>query len=78
MLLASVTRDRSAEMDSNFDRSKVHEHPTGTLVACESDRIIEFEKLVRTRRSARGYKKNPVPRELIDEIISVAKGVLRR
>lgn len=35
---------------------------------------MEFERLVRTRRSVRGYKKDPVPRQLIDEIIAVAKG----
>jgi len=35
---------------------------------------MEFEELVRTRRSVRGYKKDPVPRELIDEVIAVAKG----
>ncbi len=35
---------------------------------------MEFEELVRTRRSIRGYKVDPVPRDVIDEIISVAKG----
>lgn len=35
---------------------------------------MEFETLVNTRRSVRGYKTDPVPRETIDEIISVAKG----
>jgi len=35
---------------------------------------MEFEELVRTRRSVRGYKTDPVPREVIDEIIEVAKG----
>lgn len=35
---------------------------------------MEFEELVRTRRSVRGYKKDPVPRALIDEVIAVAKG----
>lgn len=35
---------------------------------------MEFEKLVHTRRSVRGYKSDPVPREVIDEIIEVAKG----
>ena len=35
---------------------------------------MEFEELVHTRRSVRGYKPDPVPRKLIDEIISVAKG----
>lgn len=35
---------------------------------------MEFEELVSTRRSVRGYKKDPVPRKLIDEIITVAKG----
>ena len=35
---------------------------------------MEFEELVRTRKSIRGYKQDPVPRALIDEIIAVAKG----
>jgi len=35
---------------------------------------MEFETLVQTRRSIRGYKKDPVPRRVIDEIIAVAKG----
>lgn len=35
---------------------------------------MEFEELVRTRRSIRGYKADPVPHDVIDEIISVAKG----
>lgn len=35
---------------------------------------MEFEQLVRTRRSVRGYRKDPVPRALIDEIIEIAKG----
>jgi nitroreductase len=35
---------------------------------------MEFETLVNTRRSVRGYKTDPVPRALIEEIIQVAKG----
>lgn len=35
---------------------------------------MDFETLVQTRRSIRGYKKDPVPRALIDEIVAVAKG----
>ncbi len=35
---------------------------------------MEFETLVRTRRSVRGYQDKPVARELIEEIIQVAKG----
>lgn len=35
---------------------------------------MNFETLVRTRRSVRGYKKEPVPKEIIQEIIDVAKG----
>ena len=35
---------------------------------------MDFETLVRTRRSVRGYKDDPVPRETIEEIIAVAKG----
>ena len=34
---------------------------------------MEFEALVRTRRSIRGYKDRPVPRKVIEEIIEVAK-----
>lgn len=35
---------------------------------------MDFETLVRTRRSVRGYKSDPVPRAVIEEIIEVAKG----
>ena len=35
---------------------------------------MEFRELVRTRRSVRGYKTDPVPRALIEEIVEVAKG----
>ena len=35
---------------------------------------MEFEVLVRTRRSIRGYQDKPVPRRVIEEIIEVAKG----
>ena len=35
---------------------------------------MDFETLVRTRRSVRGYKADPVPRALIEEILEVAKG----
>jgi nitroreductase len=35
---------------------------------------MEFETLVAERRSIRGYKKDPVPKELIREVIEVAKG----
>ena len=35
---------------------------------------MEFRELVRTRRSVRGYKTDPVPRALIEEIVDVAKG----
>lgn len=34
---------------------------------------MEFETLIRERRSIRGYQKKPVPREVIAEIIEVAK-----
>ncbi len=34
---------------------------------------MEFEELVRTRRSVRGYKPDPVPRAVIDDIIAFAK-----
>jgi len=35
---------------------------------------MDFEELVNSRRSVRGYKKDPVPRAVIEEIIAVAKG----
>jgi len=35
---------------------------------------MEFETLVNARKSIRGYKPDPVPREVIEEIINVAKG----
>lgn len=35
---------------------------------------MEFENLVYSRKSIRGYKSDPVPKEVIDEIITVAKG----
>jgi nitroreductase len=35
---------------------------------------MDFETLVRTRRSVRGYRKQPVPRAVIEEILAVAKG----
>jgi len=34
----------------------------------------DLDALVAQRRSIRGYKDKPVSKELIDEIISVAKG----
>lgn len=34
---------------------------------------MEFSELVKARKSIRGYLKKPVPRELIEEIIEVAK-----
>jgi nitroreductase len=35
---------------------------------------MDFETLVQTRRSVRGYRSDPVPRSVIEEIIAVAKG----
>lgn len=35
---------------------------------------MEFETLVNARKSIRGYKPDPVPREIIEEIINIAKG----
>src|ERR1700716_1472239 len=34
---------------------------------------MDFEELVNTRRSVRGFKAKPVPRSVIEEIIGVAK-----
>ena len=35
---------------------------------------MEFQDLVRERRSIRGYQNKPVPRAVIEEIIEIAKG----
>jgi nitroreductase len=35
---------------------------------------MDFETLVRERRSIRGYKTDPVPKEVIEEVIEIAKG----
>ncbi|MBC8239582.1 MAG: nitroreductase [Alphaproteobacteria bacterium] len=35
---------------------------------------MDFETLVRERRSIRGYKPDPVPKDVIQEIIEIAKG----
>ncbi|MFP6706895.1 MAG: nitroreductase [Alphaproteobacteria bacterium] len=35
---------------------------------------MDFETLVRERRSIRGYKKDPVPKAVIEEVIEIAKG----
>src|ERR1700755_2993340 len=34
---------------------------------------MEFETLVQSRKSGRGFKKKPVPRAVIEEILEVAK-----
>ena len=34
---------------------------------------MDFEALVKTRRSVRGFKVEPVPRSVIEEIIEIAK-----
>ena len=34
---------------------------------------MDFETLVQTRKSVRGFKKEPVPRAVIEDIIEVAK-----
>lgn len=34
---------------------------------------MDYEKAALERRSIRGYKPDPVPKELIDEVISVAR-----
>jgi len=35
---------------------------------------MDFKELVQTRRSIRGYKKDPVPLEILREIVEIAKG----
>ena len=34
---------------------------------------MDFEEVVMSRQSVRGYKTDPIPKELIEEIISLAK-----
>jgi nitroreductase len=34
---------------------------------------MDFEELVNTRRSVRGFRAEPVPRSVIEEIIAIAK-----
>lgn len=34
---------------------------------------MEFSELIKARKSIRGFQNKPIPRELIDEIIEVAK-----
>ena len=38
---------------------------------------MEFSELIQARKSIRGYQQKPVPREVIEEIIAVAKWRLR-
>ena len=38
---------------------------------------MSFEDVVNSRQSVRGYKSDPVPREVIEEIIDVACGNFR-
>src|ERR1700761_1803926 len=35
--------------------------------------VMDFEELVHTRKSVRGFKTDPVPRAVIEEIIEIAK-----
>lgn len=35
---------------------------------------MDFQKLVNERKSVRGYKTDPVPKEIINEVIDIAKG----
>ena len=34
---------------------------------------MDFETLVQERRSIRGYKSDPVPKDVINEVIAIAK-----
>ena len=42
---------------------------------CSSDlaSIMDYEEIALDRRSIRGYKKDPIPREILEEIIHIAK-----
>jgi hypothetical protein len=44
-----------------------------TQFRLESNCFMEFSQLIKERKSIRGYQQKPVPRELIAEIIEVAK-----
>src|SRR2546423_3199808 len=49
--------------------------PAMTMVREQEQRgrAMEFETLVQTRKSVRGFKKKPVPRAVIEEILEIAK-----
>ena len=35
---------------------------------------MQFDEMVRARRSIRGFKKDPVPRQVLEEIVDLATG----
>ncbi len=43
------------------------------ILAAGNEGIMDFETLVQERRSIRGYKPDPVPLGVIDEVIAIAK-----
>jgi nitroreductase len=65
----------AAEQISGFSMGKALSQGRQLLTDVEFRmEAADFNALVAQRRSIRGYKDKPVPKELIDEIISVAKG----
>ena len=64
-----------AEQISEFSMGKTLNQGRQLLTDVEFRmEAADLDALVAQRRSIRGYKDKPVPKELIDEIISVAKG----
>lgn len=42
------------------------------IYSLERERTLEFDEVVMGRRSIRGYKQQPVPRDVLEEVISLA------
>ena len=54
-----------ADADQGPGTKVLHGSPRG--------KRMDFEELVQTRRSVRGFSKKPVPRPVIEQILDVAK-----
>ena len=50
-----------------------HELNPNKTIKPNKESAVEFEQVVMGRQSVRGYKKDPVPKEVIADIINVAK-----
>ena len=69
------TKPSAAERISGFSMGKTLNQGRQLLTDMEFRmEAADLDALVAQRRSIRGYIDKPVPKELIDEIISVAKG----